>query len=148
MSTVTIIKDGKEKVVPQAEYDASNAPVVITRSDVNAERDRRIAETFIFNSTPFDFDPASKQRVTGAATLAGFAIGNGAQVGDFHWHGNPSVEFSWIGADNTLVKMDAQTCFAFGQSAAAHETAHILAARALKDMASIPSNYTDEQYWP
>jgi hypothetical protein len=35
-----------------------------------------------------------------------------------------------------------------GQAAAANESAHIFAARALKDMSPIPSDFSDDAYWP
>jgi hypothetical protein len=115
--------------------------------EVNAERDRRIHAGFLFDGKLYAFDQASKARVTGAATLAGFAIANGALPGDVHWHGG-GEPFRFIANDNSLNEMDAQTCFAFGQAAAAHEAAHIFAARAIKDMMPIPADYTADQYWP
>lgn len=115
---------------------------------VNAERDRRIARGFLFQGRLFDFDEASKQRVTGAATLAGFAMSQGALPGNLLWHGGVSP-FAWIAADNGLVVMDAQTCFAFGQAAAAHETAHIFAARVLKTAPEgVPADFRDDRWWP
>lgn len=117
-------------------------------AEVNAERDRRIHAGFSFSGKTYAFDPSSKQRVTGAGTLAGFALAAGAQPGDMLWHGGQQP-FRWIADDNSLTEMDAQTCFAFGQAAAAHEEAHIFAARAIKDMDPIPADYaTDDTYWP
>lgn len=115
--------------------------------DVNAERDRRIGAGFSFAGKHFAFDPDSKQRVTGAATLAGFALAQGAVAGNLLWHGG-ETPFAWIADDNTLVEMDAPTCFAFGQAAAAHETAHIFASRQLKDISPIPADYADDAHWP
>lgn len=126
-------------------WEASRLPDV--SEAINTERDRRIVENFSFGGTAFDFDDKSKSRVTGAATLAGFAIGAGALAGDLLWSGG-SGPFTWISKDNSLVTMDAQTCFAFGQAAAAHERAHIFSARALKDMTPVPANFTDDEYWP
>lgn len=114
---------------------------------INAERDRRMRGTFLFNGTAFNCDEASLQRITGAATLAGFAIGAGAQPGDLFWHGGQQP-FGWIAADNSVVPMDAQSTFAFGRAAAQNESAHIFAARALKDMDPIPADFTDDQWWP
>ena len=119
-----------------------------TRDDVNAERDRRIADSFVFGGVAYDNNEQSKARITGAATLAGFAIVNGAQPGDLRWHGG-ATDFSWITADNSIVTMDAQTCFAFGQAAASHEKDHVFAAKALKVLGPIPADYaTNEAYWP
>lgn len=134
--------DGEEFTPPPP------APVPpVTTTQVNAERDRRIADGLSFGGKPFNFDPASKARVAGAATLAGFAMAAGAQAGDLRWHGGDS-DFTWIAGDNSLVTMDAQTCFAFGQAAAAWETANIFAARALKDQSPIPADFADDSYWP
>lgn len=118
----------------------------ISREDVNSERDRRITSGFLFRGKIFDFDDKSKQRVAGAATLAGFAIGAGAPVGYLRWHGGDK-DFAWITQDNTLMPMDAQTCFLFGQTAAEHESNLIFKAKDLKNINPIPSDYTDDKYW-
>ena len=118
---------------------------IISREQINAERDRRIRANFVFNGNPFQFDEMSKQRITGAATLAGFAIGKGAPEGNLRW-ADPNNDFVFISAEDKFVPMDAQTCFAFGSAAARHETAHIFAASALKKIA--PADYEDDKYWP
>jgi len=117
------------------------------RAAVNAERDRRMTTTFAFAGKRYDCDTASLARITGAATLAGFAIGGGAEVGDLRWHGG-NADFTWIAADNSLTTMDAQTCFAFGNAAAKNESAHIFAGHAIKAMDPIPADYTNDKYWP
>ena len=101
-------------------------------ASVNAERDRRVRTPFVFGEHVFDYDTESQKRITGAATLAGFAMGAGKQPGDLLWHGG-ETPFMWITADNSLVQLDAPTTFTLGQAAAAWESAHIFAARALKD---------------
>jgi hypothetical protein len=116
-------------------------------ADVNHERDRRTHAGFMFGGKLYQFDPDSRSRITGAATLAKFAIASGKQAGDLRWI-NPAVDFSWIASDNTLTTMDAQTCSAFGDAAAIHEQRHIFAARAIKAMSPIPADYTDDAYWP
>lgn len=127
--------------------DPESEPSPPTSGMINAERDRRLAGVFTFGGKPYDCDPDSMARITGAATLAGFAIGAGAQPGDLDWM--PEVaEFVWIAADNTLTAMDAQTMFAFGHAAAANQAAHVFAGRALKEMDPIPADYADDQYWP
>ena len=118
-----------------------------TSTDVNAERDRRLGTTFPFAGKSYDCDTASLARITGAATLAGFAMGAGAQSGNLRWHGG-AADFMWIAADNTLTTMDAQTCFGFGNAAATNQSAHIFAGKAVKAMDPIPSDYTDDKYWP
>lgn len=128
--------------------EALPPPPPPSTEDVNAERDRRIRAGFAFGGKPYDYNDAAQKRITGAATLAGFASVNGAQPGDMLWHGG-SDPFFWIAQDNALVPMDAQTCFAFGQTAAAHESAHVFAARALKDAeGNIPADFADDSHWP
>jgi len=117
------------------------------RAAINAERDRRLGTTFTFAGKSYDCDTASLARITGAATLAGFAMGAGAAAGNLRWHGG-AADFTWIAADNTLTTMDAQTCFAFGNAAATNQSAHIFAGRTVKAMDPIPADYTDDKYWP
>lgn len=128
--------------------DLSGLPPVgaITAADVNRERDRRLAGDFLFNGVLFQRDAVSLQRITGAATQAGFAMLNGSQPGDMRWF-NPAADFVWISSNNTLVPMDAQTCYAFGQAASAVETALIFKAKALREMNPIPADYTNDSYW-
>jgi hypothetical protein len=114
---------------------------------VNVERDRRIDGQFTFNGVAYQSRPQDRENMAGAATSALAAIVNGAQAGDLRWHGG-TEDFVWIAADNSTVAMDAQTMFALGQAAMAHKQDHIFAARAIKDMATIPADYTNDQYWP
>ena len=118
-----------------------------TAEDVNAERERRLTGDFTFAGRKFQRDPRSLQRITGAATLAGFALGAGAQPGNLRW-ANPDRDFVWIAADNSLVPMDAQTAFAFGQFAANVETGVIFAAKRLREMNPIPADFADDKWWP
>lgn len=118
------------------------------RAAVNAESDRRIALGFAYQDLVFDFDAKSKARITGAATLAGFAAANGAQPGDYRWHGGDS-DFSWILRDNSTQPIDAPTMFTIGRAAAAWEEAHVFAGRALKEREDgIPADFMEDQYWP
>jgi len=117
------------------------------RAAVNAERDRRMTATFAFAGKDYDCDAQSLARITGAATLAGFAMGAGAKAGNLRWHGG-KADFAWIAADNSLTTMDAQTCFAFGNAAATNESAHIFAGHAIKAMDPIPADFTNGKYWP
>jgi len=118
----------------------------ITAGSVNAERDRRLQADFEFHGKMYQRDAVSLQRIAGKATLAGFAIAAGAQSGNLRWD-NPERDFGWIASDNTITPMDAQTCFAFGQAAAAVETRLVFAAKQLRDMDPIPADYTDNKWW-
>jgi len=135
--------DWTQVVTSQDRANAEND----ARSDaITVERDRRLRAGFEFLGTMYDFDEVSKSRITGAATLAGFAMGAGAKAGNFFW-ANPKEGFAWIAADNSVVAMDAPTAFAFGQAAAGHESAHIFAAFALKAMGN-PTDFADDKWWP
>ena len=110
-------------------------------SAVNAERDQRMRSPFTFGANQFDYDSDSQKRITGAGALAHIAITvGGKQPDDLRWH-DGTADFVWIAADNTLVPMDAQTVLAFGQAAGAWESAHIFAARALKDAIAVAADH-------
>lgn len=116
-----------------------------TKSDVDAERDRRMG-TFTFFGKEYDLTGQSLANVQAAATLALSALINGAQPGDLRW-ADPDTDFTWIANDNTQTPMDAATCMAFAQAAAAHRKNIIFKARALKDVTPIPPAFTSDSYW-
>ncbi|KNY18238.1 hypothetical protein AKG11_03650 [Shinella sp. SUS2] len=118
-----------------------------TEDQVDAERDRRISGGFVFGGVTYQSRPEDRENITGASLAALAAMTNGAQPGNLRWHGGDS-DFMWIAADNSTHPMDAQTVFAFGQTAMAHKQGMIFAARALKDADPIPLDYTDDAYWP
>jgi hypothetical protein len=142
--------------VPDGDLDIANykvtggelvlSPKPVTSVEVNAERNRRIFSTFSFGGELYDCDKDSLARITGAATLAGFAVGAGSPVDYYLWHGG-ATPFVWITNSNSLTQMDAQTCFAFGQAAAVHQSDHIFSGDALKRQNPIPLNYTDDSHW-
>lgn len=148
---LTKIVNGEVVELTQEEEDfvlAERAAAVVSSrlEGIRRERDRRLKADFTFNGVQYQRDPVSLQRITGAATLAGFAIAAGAQVGNLRW-ANADRDFVWISSDDTPVTMDAQTCFAFGQAAAKVETDLILAAKALREMDPVPADYTDDKWW-
>lgn len=116
------------------------------RSAINTERDRRIASGFAFNGVRFQTRPEDRENIAGAGVLALGAIVAGAQADDYRWHGGDE-DFGWIAENNAIVPMDAQTVYAFGQGAATWKSAHIFAARALKEMSPIPADYADDKWW-
>ncbi|GAA4180226.1 DUF4376 domain-containing protein [Shinella granuli] len=133
--------------VRDGEAWAPPPPPVPTAEDVDAERDRRIVAGFTFGGVFYQSRPEDRENIMGAGTAALGAMMLGAQAGDYRWHGGDS-DFMWIAADNSTHPMDAQTVYAFGLAAMAHKTAHIFAARAIKDADPIPADYTDDAYWP
>lgn len=119
-----------------------------TADMVDRERDRRIEAGFMFGGKLFQSRVQDQKRISGAGTLAlGAMVVLGAQAGNYRWHGG-TEDFIWIAADNTTMVMDAQTMFTFGQAAAAWESQHVHAARALKDADPVPHDYMDDAYWP
>ncbi len=107
-----------------------------------------MAAGFAFNGIVYQTRPEDRENIAGAAVAALAAIGAGAKVGNYRWHGG-DTDFMWIAADNTMHRLDAQSMFALGQAAMAHKQAHIFAARAVKDMNPIPADYsTNAVYWP
>ncbi|WP_116082144.1 DUF4376 domain-containing protein [Tropicimonas sp. IMCC34011] len=140
------IDDGAGEVLPPA----------VESLDVNIENQRRIAMGFPFEvggvGYTFQCDDRSRDRIAGAATLAGFALIAGAQAGDYQWHrtaAKPDPDpFRWITADNSQVELDAPTMLAVGQAAAAWESDHVFAGDALKRMEPIPQDYTADRHWP
>lgn len=134
-------------------YDSGNYtppnenPGTATLAQINTERDRRLGLGFTYGGNPYDFDSVSKMRISGAGTLAGFAIGAGAPADYYLWHGGEEP-FSWILQDNSAIQLDAPTMFAIAQYAAKWESRHVFAARALKDMVIIPLDFNDDAYWP
>lgn len=162
--SITALVDGVEMSIPAdaanrhyaellnqgiqiAAYVAPPITAEQVRAAIDAERDRRMNSVLFFAGNYYDCDVASLQRITGAGSLAGLAIAGGAKAGNVHWHGGADP-FAWITADNIVVPMDAQTCFAFARAAAANISAHIFAAKALKSADPIPQDYTDGRYWP
>lgn len=117
----------------------------VEKRHIDAERDRRMG-TFAFGGKLYDLAGQSLANVSGAGTLALAALINGAQVGDLRW-ADPDADFTWIANDNALVPMDAQTTWAFAQTAAAWRKHCIFKARQIKDMTPIPSDYTADSYW-
>ena len=123
-------------------------PGPLTTADVDAERDRRIDGGMVWNGVTYQTRAQDRENVAGASILALAAISNGVQPGDLRWHGE-DTDFVWIAEDNSTNTMDAQGFFAFAQAMAKHKSAHIFAARAIKDMDPIPADYaTNEAYWP
>lgn len=123
------------------------SPLPPTANQVDVERDRRINGGFSFAGIFYQSRPSDRENIAGASTASGIAMLTGSEPGDYRWHGG-AEDFAWIAADNSTHPMDAPTMFAFGQAAMAHKSAHIFAARALKDMTPIPADFaTNPVYW-
>lgn len=143
--------EAPNEVSPGWLYDGATftppEPDPITKEQVNAERDRRIAAGFMWNGKTFQSDRDSRENIAGAATSAVSFIVSGGSPDEVYWQ-SPDVPFVWIAMDNAEVQMTPAQVIDFGNTAMAHKKAHIFAARTLKDMLEIPSDYTDDKYWP
>jgi hypothetical protein len=145
---VAVELSSEEEAAIFAQQEIDSAPRAPTAADVDAERDRRIADGFTFSGTAFQCDTRSQQNIIAKGAQAKFAVLAGAVADDLRW-ANPAADFGWIATDNSVVPMDAPTTAAFADAADLWVTAHIMAARALKDADPIPADYaTDEAYWP
>jgi hypothetical protein len=114
--------------------------VSATTDDVNAERDRRIGLGFVFHNVRYQSGAADRENFAGAAQLALLA-----KLG-----GQP-FRMGWIAEDNEIVSLDADGLIALASAAAQHKSAHIFAARALKDRIEAGEAIADcaaPQYWP
>lgn len=151
MPTVRTVHNGvvTERDAPARTISATGLARIRARTQdaIDAERDRRIDGGVTFNGTRFQTRPADRENVAGATQLATLAVMAGAQAGNLRWHGG-AADFAWIAEDNSVVTMDAQTVISFGRAVAAHKSAHIFAARDLKDSDPIPADYTADGYWP
>lgn len=127
-----------------AEYQAAEDARIHRKIDI--ERDRRIDAGFEFEGVRYQSRPGDRENIAGKALEAFMAIVGGVQPGDLRW-AHTGRDFAWIAADNSLVPMDAQTVVAFGKAASAHKESHVFAARQLKDMQPIPTDYTDDKWW-
>jgi len=119
----------------------------LLQADIDAERDLRIDAGVEFGGVTFQSRATDRENIAGAAQLGFMAMVAGAQPGDLRWS-SPDQDFAWIATDNSLVPMDAQTVVAFGKAAAERKQTLIFAARQLKDMQSIPADFTDDKWWP
>lgn len=124
-----------------------------TPAQVDAERDRRIAAGFTFQGKLYQTRDMDLRNINGVSTAATVALMNGALAGDYRWANavpEDTTEFTWIAADNTLVKMDAFTAIAFGQSAMAHVSALTMDGRLIKNRIASGEtlDITDNALWP
>lgn len=99
---------------------------------VNVERDKRINSGFEFNGVRFQSRADDRENIKGAVMIAMY---------------DPTYSSDWIAEDNSTVRMDAATLFAFGRAAAEHKQHLIFKARQIKDMSPIPEDFTDDKWW-
>lgn len=119
---------------------------VVDRTEIDAERDRRIDSGFEFMGCLIQSRPTDRENITGAVQLALMAKLAGAQSGDYRWS-NPDVDFQWITSENNTLTLDVDGVIELGKTAAAVKQTLIFKGRELKDMLEIPSDFTDDKWW-
>lgn len=122
---------------------------IITPEQVDAERDRRIAEGFIFDGVMYSTATQDQRNDIAdmvAISLSAITLG-GAQPGQMDWV-QEGVPFAWAAADNTEIPMDAQTCHEFTMAASKRKMLFIGAAIRLKQQSPIPLDYASDFFWP
>ncbi|WP_268797503.1 DUF4376 domain-containing protein [Pseudomonas huanghezhanensis] len=139
MSTI----DWAQVVTKQAKDSLASE---VFRGLIDTERDRRISAGVVFNGVLYQSRESDRENIAGSAQLAFMAIVMGAQPGDLRWSGSGS-DFEWIADDNSRVPMDAQTVVEFGKASASRKLALIFAGSNLKQMETVPADFTDDRWW-
>jgi len=114
---------------------------------INSERNKRILLGFEYSNVIYDCTLEDQKNISAAALLALMAVMEGANTSNYYWHGG-TAEFAWVAQNNMIVPMSAPEVISFGKTAMTHVRSHIFAARTLKDSVPIPSDYTNDSYWP
>lgn len=117
-------------------------PLGPSDSDVNAERDRRLGQGFVFRGVRYDHNPT----IASFALMASTAIAGGVEAGDLKWHGDDTA-FAWIAFDGTAHTMDAHEFLAFSMTETMARNRLFRAARRLKDMIPTPEDYESDDHW-
>ena len=135
-----------KRLVPRtkAEVDAwLSAP---TPEEVNSERDRRLYGGVSFRGSTYDSDLESRQAISDAASAALMAMLQGAGNNNLRWL-DQNRDFTWITSENVQVSMNAPTVVELCKRMVANRTELANAARILKDMDVVPSDYRNDKWW-
>lgn len=119
----------------------------ITGAMVDAERDRRIDAGLTWQGKLWQSDADSRENINGSYSSALAYLLSGGQPDEVYWS-DPNTPLTWLAEDNSLVTMTPAMMIDFGNAALAHKKAHIFAARTIKDMDPIPTDFTDDKWWP
>ena len=159
------VYDGDMPANPVFDFEqkiVSAAPPVITRSDVNAERDRRIEQGFNFTMTNkvnraggsyiMQAGLKSQTAVTSLVSRAKDAAsiqGGSHGANDYRWL-NPDEDFSYPSLDNTEIALDVDEMIELGRQLSVFVDHIMRRGRALKALEAddgIPANFTEDNYW-
>ncbi|MCX5569593.1 hypothetical protein [Kaistia nematophila] len=113
--------DGTKSIPPPADP--------ISASDVNAERDRRLALPIEFGGEQYQATDGTIQDDFGLA-VAGL-----------------QTSFSRIALDNHIVVLSAEQMIELGRAVTERRSTLALAARRLKDKTPTPSDYRNDKHW-
>lgn len=103
------------------------------QAQCDKKRGKCIDEGFIFEGVHYQTRPTDRENISGAALLATQVTMQGVgAAGDYRWQ-DANNDFEWIATDNSIIKMDAPTTMAFGQSAAAYKQNLIILSRQIKN---------------
>lgn len=138
-------KDGTKVIRPMTQEEIDSLEVVPSHKEVNQERDRRLDLSFSFEGKMIQRDPVSLRRIQGAAQMATIWIISGQDANSQVWVNSGPLE--WITDDNTTLNLTPAQTIAMGQEAARVETKLVFAAKRLKEMDPIPSDYMADHYW-
>lgn len=114
--------DGKKCIAPVSE------PIPITPSDVDAERDRRMAQPIELAGSVFQVDASIFEAFTVASI-------------------DPDAMFTRILLDNSILVMNATETLSLGCAVIDRKSKLAIAARKLKDRNTIPQSYQSDAYW-
>lgn len=121
-----------------------------TTDSVNVERDRRLAEGFLFRGMRFLVIGEAKTDITAMAVSATLAKADGFEAEEFRWQ-NPDRDFAWIAIDNSRLLLDAPSMVEFAKEAGRFSESHVMAARNIKDRILNGEHISDitlDELWP
>lgn len=142
VSTSWILHAGKAKEVHQL------TPITYNTSNVLDERDRRIAQNFVWNGHEIQARPDDRENIIGASLSATLAIMSGAQPGDTQWAGG-NTDFTWIVANNDTIVLDAHQMVDMGTKAMQVKKFYIYKAKEIKEAVEANNiiNIYDDNLW-
>jgi len=120
------------------------------RGQIDVEARRRVGAGFSVERRgqvyTFDSDPYSREEIRELAAQASgwIAAGGGPTASDWLSGGGADVETT----DGQVFSLNPRQAVALGEALARHVQAHRAAARVLRSLDPIPSDFRDDTYWP
>lgn len=142
---VRVTLSAADEASQRAQWAANAVP---TPAQVNAERDRRIVNNFVFGGKSYRLNADDKADIIAFGARAKFAVLAGFAAGDLFWGVDPTKPKGFIATDNSTVAMDAPTASAFADAADLWYEGHRKAARTIKNISPIPADFAADSRWP